>query len=94
MEMNRSNKLLIGLWAVAAIILLKLFWIQIVDTGYKEDATRNSMVYEMIYPTRGTIYDRNGKIIVSNKVAYDIQVTPKEVHPFDTATLAEVLDVT
>ncbi len=94
MEMNRPNKLLLGLWAVAAIILLRLFWIQIVDTGYKEDATRNSMVYEMIYPTRGTIYDRNGKIIVSNKVAYDIQVTPKEVHPFDTATLAEVLDVT
>lgn len=94
MEMNRPNKLLLGLWAVAAIILLRLFWIQIVDSGYKEDATRNSMVYEMIYPTRGTIYDRNGKIIVSNKVAYDIQVTPKEVHPFDTATLAEVLDVT
>lgn len=94
MEMNRSNKLLIGLWTAAAIIILKLFWIQIVDTGYKEDATRNSMVYEMIYPTRGTIYDRNGRIIVSNKVAYDIQVTPKEVHSFDTAALAKALDVT
>ena len=50
------------------------------------------MVYEIIYPTRGVIYDRNGTIIVGNKVAYDILVTPREVKDFDTLMLARVLD--
>ena len=90
---NRSRILLIGLVAVAVIILCKLFYIQIIDEKYKINASNNSMVYDIIYPTRGIIYDRNGKIIVSNKVTYDILVTPREVTPFDTLLLASTLDV-
>ena len=57
---NRSRVLLIGLLIVAVILLAKLFYIQIVDDKYKINASNNSMVYDMIYPTRGIIYDRNG----------------------------------
>ena len=89
---NRSRVLLIGLIVVAAILLGKLFYIQIIDDKYKINASNNSMVYDIIYPTRGIIYDRNGKIIVSNKVTYDILVTPREVTPFDTLLLASVLE--
>ncbi|MBR5176400.1 MAG: penicillin-binding protein 2 [Bacteroidales bacterium] len=89
---NRSRVLLAGLVAVAAILLGKLFYIQIIDDKYKINASNNSMVYDIIYPTRGIIYDRNGKIIVSNKVTYDILVTPREVTPFDTLLLASVLE--
>ena len=90
---GRRIKLMIGLMIVAAIILGKLFYIQIVDEKYKINATNQSMYYEIIYPTRGIIYDRNGKIIVGNKVAYDILVTPREVGPFDTLLLAGALGV-
>lgn len=90
---GRRNKLLAGLVVVAAIILCKLFYIQIIDDKYKINASNNSMVYDIIYPTRGIIYDRNGKIIVGNKVAYDILVTPMEVEPFDTLLLASSLGV-
>ena len=75
------------------ILLIKLFNIQIIDDKYKMDAANNSMVYTTIYPTRGIIYDRNGKILVGNQVAYDLVVTPREVTEFDTLTLARVLDV-
>ena len=92
MELSRKNKLLIGLTAVAGILLAKIFYIQIVDDTYKISAENNSMVYEIIYPTRGVLYDRNGTIIVGNKVAYDILVTPREVKAFDTLLLAQVLD--
>jgi penicillin-binding protein 2 len=51
------------------------------------------MVYSIIYPTRGIIHDRNGRILVGNKVAYDLLVTPREVEAFDTLGLAKVLDV-
>ena len=89
---NRSRVLLAGLVVVAIILLGKLFYIQIIDDKYKINASNNSMVYDIIYPTRGIIYDRNGKIIVSNKVTYDILVTPREVTPFDTLLLASVLE--
>ena len=78
---------------MAGILIAKIFYIQIIDDRYKIDASNNSMVYDIIYPTRGVIYDRNGKIIVGNKVAYDILVTPKEVTEFDTLLLASVLEV-
>ena len=92
MDLSRKNKLLIGLVAVAVILLAKIFYIQNIDDTYKISAENNSMVYEIIYPTRGVIYDRNGTIIVGNKVAYDILVTPREVKDFDTLMLARVLD--
>ena len=91
---GRGKALIIGLFVVAAIILGKLFYIQIIDDEYKINSNNNSMVYDIIYPTRGIIYDRNGKITVSNKVTYDILVTPREVKQFDTLMLADALNVT
>lgn len=94
MKLNRESKLLIGLGVAVSILVVKLFNIQIIDNKYKMDAANNSMVYTTVYPTRGIIYDRNGKILVGNQVAYDLMVTPREVTEFDTLTLARVLDVT
>ncbi|MBQ3607273.1 MAG: penicillin-binding protein 2 [Bacteroidales bacterium] len=94
MKLNRENKLLIGLCTAAAILIAKLFSIQILDDKYKLSAENNTMVYTTIYPTRGIIHDRNGNILVGNKVAYDLMVTPKEVEEFDTLALCRVLDIT
>ena len=91
---DRHTRLLIGLGVAAVILLVRIFSLQILDDHYKEDADNNTTVREIIYPTRGVIYDRNGKILVGNKVAYDIIVNPREVPPFDTVALATVLDVT
>lgn len=93
MKLNRENKLLIGLCTAAAILIARLFVIQILDDDYKLSADNNTMVYSIIYPTRGIINDRNGNILVGNKVAYDLLVTPREVDEFDTLALASVLDV-
>ena len=94
MKLNRTNKLIIGLCTAAAILIIKLFSIQIIEDKYKMDAENNSMVYSTIYPTRGIINDRNGNILVGNKVAYDLLVTPKEVEEFDTLAFCEVLKIT
>ena len=93
MKLNRENRLIIGLCTAAAILIAKLFSIQILEDKYKMDAENNSMVYSTIYPTRGIIHDRNGNILVGNKVAYDLLVTPKEVTEFDTAAFCKVLDL-
>ena len=94
MKINRTNKMLAGLTVAALVLIARLFVIQIVDDRYKTDASNNSMVHAVIYPTRGIIYDRNGKILVGNKVAYDMLVTPKEVGEFDTLALCEILEIT
>lgn len=94
MEINRKNKLLMGLGAVALVLLGRLFYIQVINDEYKRDASNNSMVYSTIYPPRGVIYDRNGEILVGNSVCYDILVTPRDVRQFDTVALAAALDTT
>ena len=91
---TRHTRLLIGLGVVAVILLAKIFSIQVLDDHYKIDADNNTTVREIIYPTRGVIYDRNGDILVGNKVAYDILVSPRDVQAFDTLALATALDTT
>ena len=93
-ENGRHIRLLIGLGAAVLLLLGSIFSIQLLDDRYKQDADRNSTVYETIYPTRGAIFDRNGAVLVGNKVAYDILVSPREVKAFDTLALATALGVT
>ncbi len=93
MKVNRQNKLLIGLCTAALILIAKLFSIQIVDDRYKLAAENNSLAYTTLYPNRGIIHDRNGKILVGNKVSYDLMVTPREVEAFDTLAFCNVLGV-
>ena len=41
-------------------------------------AEKNVILKVTQYPTRGQIYDRNGKLIVINAPVYDIMMIPKE----------------
>ena len=93
MNQSKKTKLFIGLFIVILVLLGRLFYIQIINTDYKIVASNNSMVYSVVYPTRGIIRDRNGETLVENKVSYDFLVTPKEVEPFDTLALAELLEI-
>lgn len=80
--------------AVAALILLgRIFYIQLVDDSYKTDARNNSMAHIPVYPLRGIIYDRNGQILVGNKICYDLLCTPTALEPFDTLLLSQVLGI-
>ena len=93
MKNPRATTLLIGLGVVALLLLGRIFSIQILNPKYKRVGSMQSTQYEVVYPTRGVIYDRNGRILVGNKVAYDIMVTPQEVTQFDTLEFASLLDV-
>ena len=94
MDSNRKyNKIRIGLAVFAALLLGRLFYIQIINDKFKTDALNNSIVYETIYPPRGVIYDRSGEVLVGNQATYDILVTPREISTLDTLALARVLGV-
>ncbi len=93
-QIERYRKLLAGLGIFVAILLGKLFYIQIIDDKYKISAANNSMYYETVNAPRGIIYDRNGKILVENRSSYDILCTPRETRAFDTLELAGILGIT
>ena len=94
LKLDRENRLLIGLCAMVGVLVVKLFSIQIVDHDiYQKKAEDNTKINTTIYPTRGIIHDRNGKILVGNRVAYDLMATPSEIGEFDTLALANILEV-
>ena len=79
--------------AVAAIFILKLFYMQVISDKYKILSESNVRRIVTIYPARGLIYDRNGRKIVSNEEAYDVMVVPRQVRNIDTAELCQLLEI-
>jgi penicillin-binding protein 2 len=78
---------------VGIAYILRLFSLQVVDSTYKKTATKNILREVVDYPSRGLIYDRNGKLLVYNQAAYDLLATPREVGVFDTLQLCSILNV-
>lgn len=84
-----------GFIAVIVIIyIIRLFNLQVTNDKYKESADSNAFLKRVIYPSRGLIYDRNGKLVVFNKPAYDVMLIPKDVGEFDTIALCTALNLT
>lgn len=79
--------------AIIFTLLARLYYIQIVDDRYAIYATKNVIRSFIVYPARGPILDRNGKILVQNVPIYDIMVTPKDVKPFDTIAFCNLLGI-
>ena len=82
---------------VTAVVLLyvaRLFFIQILDTRYSSSANSNALYRRTIYPVRGVIYDRYGKVLVGNSPSYDVIVTMRNVKDIDTMELCRSLDIT
>ena len=61
------------------IYIARLFVLQIVDDEYKDKARNNAFLTKTIYPARGEIYDRHGRLLVYNQPAYDLVVTTREM---------------
>lgn len=89
--MNRSIPLYIGVVLIVLVFTARLFYIQVMDEQYKAKSDRNATGEEKLYAPRGYIYDRNGKILVGNEVAYDLLVSPYLIEDLDTTALGNLL---
>jgi len=79
---------------VGLVLLVRLFYLQVVDVSYKISADNNSQRLVTQYPARGLIFDRNGKTIVDNEAAYDLMVVTRQLQPFDTTEFAQIIGIT
>ena len=92
---DRRKVILKGIVAATfAVIILRLFYIQVIDDDYKTKAERNVLRRERQYAPRGVIYDRNGKFLVENTDVYDLMVVPRDVKPFDTLRMCGIIGMT
>ncbi|MCM1336585.1 MAG: penicillin-binding protein 2 [Candidatus Amulumruptor caecigallinarius] len=91
-----KRKYIIGgfILVIVCIYLFRLFDLQVLETKYKDSADSNAFLRKAIYPSRGIIYDRDGRLVVYNQPSYDVMLIPKDVQPFDTLDLAVTLDTT
>lgn len=94
-KLEKRKYVIGGFVAVIVLIyIIRLFNLQVVSDKYKESADSNAFLKRVIYPSRGLIYDRNGKLVVFNKPAYDVMLIPKDVGEFDTVALCSALNLT
>jgi penicillin-binding protein 2 len=95
MSPSAKRYILIAFAALVAVLyVIRLFYIQVVDDKYKLDARNQAFLYVTDYPPRGNIYDRNGKRIVFNQVAYDLMMVPRDMKGCDTLGLCKILSIT
>ena len=95
-SLERRKYIIGGIVIILAIIyLIRLFELQVLDSKYKENADSNAFLRKTIYPSRGQMLDRNGKLVVYNQPAYDVMVIPKEIgKQFDTIDFCNTLQIT
>ncbi|MDE5701026.1 penicillin-binding protein 2 [uncultured Bacteroides sp.] len=91
-----KRKFVIGGAAIVIVVIyiMRLFVLQIMTDSYKKNADSNAFLNKIQYPSRGAIYDRNGKLLVFNQPAYDITFVPREVTRLDTLDFCRTLNIT
>lgn len=86
----RKNIFRIVIYASFIILALNLFYLQIIRHHfYKQRSLENIVRIIPLEAPRGIIYDRNGKVLVEDRISFDLAVIPQEVKNID-ATLKDL----
>ena len=78
----------------ASLLLIRIFYLQVIDDTFKLKSENNAIKVKYDYPERGYIYDRHGKLLVANQASYDIMVIPRELNNIDTLEFCQLLNIT
>jgi penicillin-binding protein 2 len=78
----------------ASLLIIRVFYLQIIDDSFKLKSENNAIKIKYDYPERGYIYDRNGVLLVANQPSYDIMVIPRELKNTDTLQFCKLLNIT
>jgi penicillin-binding protein 2 len=87
----RKHTITLIILLVGFVFLVRLFYLQIIDQTYKLSSQNNVLRFVTQYPARGTIFDRNGELLVYNEAAYDLLVIPRQAEIIDTMEFCRLL---
>lgn len=91
-----ERKYVIGaiILVVGLIFTIRLFYIQVIDEQWVAKGANISERKIVLYPARGLIYDRKGKLLVGNTAVYDLMVIPKDINDLDTNLFCRTVGIT
>lgn len=95
-RINYSSRkfVIIAIFSIVVLVLLvKLFFIQVLNQSYKRSSDNNTLRYVTQYPARGKVYDRNGNLLVYNEAIYDLMVIPRQVKKLDTVSFCSTMNI-
>jgi penicillin-binding protein 2 len=92
---ERSQYIRLVFIAVPLLLILRLFFLQVIDMGgYKQAALGQAVYQKKVYPPRGIIYDRRNKVFMNNTQVFDVMVEPKKITAdFDTMLFCKLLRI-
>lgn len=79
--------------AIVVTYIIRLAFLQLANSDYKANADSNAFLNNVIFPSRGAMYDRNGELLVYNQPAFDIMVVMREVTDLDTLDFCQTLGI-
>lgn len=78
----------------AAILLGQVAYLQILNPSYRQKAEATTVSKETLYPSRGLMFDRDGRALVVNTPRYELHVEYNKVSPdMDTAKFCRLLGI-
>lgn len=89
----RKRVLILIITGLVLILITRLLYLQVVDKKYVRLADANAVTRKIVYPSRGIIFDRQNRSILSNDILYDLVVIPAAVKKIDTAYLCNILQI-
>jgi len=94
LDRQRSIQLVFLVCAVA--LTLKAAQLQLFDDSFRRRADATTIQKLTVYPPRGLVYDRKGRLIVNNEATYDLMVTYSQVElkKMDTPKFCNILGIT
>ena len=96
-DKNYNRRYVIAGIAVLVVLtyIIRLFILQVIDQSTQGKAETNAQLRQIIYPSRGLIYDRNGELLVANQPIYEVTMIVKEMQTclFDTVGFCNALQI-
>ncbi len=79
--------------AAFLIIIIQLFNLQILSSKYSRMADDQAIYRKVVYPSRGLVYDRKGKVILDNTTLFDLIIIPSQLRGVDTSLILDILKI-
>ncbi|HSK12338.1 MAG TPA: penicillin-binding protein 2 [Phnomibacter sp.] len=89
----RSRVIQIAFAGAFIIIIAQLVNLQLLSGQYTRMAEDQSIYRKVVYPSRGLVYDRKGKLILDNTTLFDLVVIPSQLRGVDTGFICRVLGI-
>ena len=91
---DRNSHIKIFFLTIFSLLVIRLFYLQILNHDYKFLANKNIVCSTKIFPQRGVIKDRHGETLVYNEPIFNVSIAPKNVKKLDVKGFCKTFNIT